>query len=86
MATAKLEPVRAPAGMDLRKITTPILTHLLSSEMRFPALFLLRCKLTVGRVKRRVEGRFPPELIDLAVLPLWVYINLKKRIGQQKAF
>lgn len=77
---------RAPAVLDLRKITMPILKHLLRSEMRFPTFFLLRCKLTVGRLQRRVDARFPPELIDLAVLPLWVYINLKKRIGQAKAF
>ncbi len=72
--------------MELRKITTPILTHLLRNEMRFPTLFLLRCKLTVDRLKRRIDTRFPPELVELAALPLWVYINLKKRIGQPKAF
>jgi hypothetical protein len=75
-----------PAGMDLRKITTPILTHLLRRDMRFPTLFLIRCKLTVGRLKKRIDPRFPPELIDIAALPLWVYINLKKKIGQRRAF
>jgi hypothetical protein len=77
---------RVPAGMDLRKITTPILTHLLSKDMRFPTLFLVRCKLTVGRLKRRIDPRFPQELIDIAALPLWVYINMKEKIGQQRAF
>ncbi len=42
--------------------------------------------MTVGRLKRNVDRRFPEELIDLAALPLWVYINLKKKIGQQQAF
>jgi hypothetical protein len=74
------------AGMDLRKITTPILTHLLRRDMRFPTLFLIRCKLTVGRLKKRIDPRFPQELIDIAALPLWVYINLKKKIGQRRAF
>ena len=77
---------RAAAGMDLRKITTPILTHLLRRDMRFPKLFLVRCKLTVGRLKRRIDPRFPQELIDIAALPLWVYINMKEKIGQQRAF
>jgi hypothetical protein len=54
--------------------------------MRFPSLFLIRCKLTVGRLKRRIDPRFPQELIDLAALPLWVYINVKEKIGQQRAF
>ena len=73
-------------GMDLSKVTTPILIHLLRRDMRFPTLFLLRCKLTVGRLKKRIDPRFPKEMIDLAALPLWVYINLKKRLGQRRAF
>jgi hypothetical protein len=72
--------------MDLRQVTTPILLHLLAGEVRFPWLFLLRCRLTVGRFKKRIDPRFPAELVDLAALPLWVYINLKRRLGQTKAF
>jgi hypothetical protein len=83
---SKVASGRVPAGMDLRKITTPILTHLLAKDMRFPTLFLFRCKLTVGRLKKRIDPKFPQELIDIAALPLWVYINLKEKIGQQRAF
>lgn len=83
---SKVASERVPAGLDLCKITTPILTHLLRNDMRFPTLFLIRCKLTVGRLKRRIDPRFPQELIDLAALPLWVYINMKERIGQRRAF
>ena len=77
---------RDPPDFDARKVTTPILAHLLGREMRFPRLFLFRCALTVGRFKSRIDPRFPKELVKLTALPLWVYINLKKRIGQQKAF
>jgi hypothetical protein len=73
-------------AMDMRKITTPILLHMLRNEMRFPALFLLRCRLTLRGFKRTIDPRFPQELIDLAALPLWVYANLKRRMGQKKAF
>jgi hypothetical protein len=83
---SKVAADRVPPGLDLRKITTPILTHLLRNDMRFPTLFLIRCKLTVGRLKKRIDPRFPQELIDIAALPLWVYINLKEKIGQQRAF
>jgi hypothetical protein len=69
-----------------RQVTTPILVHLLRREMRFPKLFLFTCALTLGRFKRRIDKRFPEELVELTALPLWVYINLKKKIGQQKAF
>jgi hypothetical protein len=75
-----------PHMMNLRKITTPLLLHLLRGQMRFPRLFLLRCRLTVGRFKRRIDPRFPGELVDLVGLPFWVYLNLKHRLGQAKAF
>ncbi len=39
---------RVSAGTDLRKITTPILIHLLAEDMLFPKVFLIRCKLTVN--------------------------------------
>jgi hypothetical protein len=77
---------RPPARIDLRKFTTPILVSLLRREMRFPSLFLIWCKLTVGRLEKRIDRKFPQELVDLAVLPLWVYINLKGKIGQKRAF
>ena len=74
-------------GMDLQKVTTPILTHMLRGKLRFPALFLIKCKLTVGPFRRSIDSsKFPQDLIDLAALPLWVYINLKKKIGQRQAF
>jgi len=72
--------------MNLRKITTPMLLHLLAGELRFPFLFMLRCRLTVGGFRKTADPRFPSELLDIAVLPIWVYINLKKRLGQTRAF
>lgn len=71
---------------NMKKITTPILLHMLRKEFRFPRLFLFRCKFTLGRFKQSVDKRFPAELIDLAALPIWVYLNLKKKIGQRRAF
>jgi hypothetical protein len=71
---------------DLKKITTPLLLHMLEGELRFPRLFLLRCKLTLHRFKRSIDPRFPRELVDMAALPAWVYLNLKREIGQRGAF
>jgi hypothetical protein len=71
---------------NLRTITTPLLVTMLKTEMRFPKLFIFRCALTVGQFKKRIDPRFPKDFIDLTALPLWVYINLKKRIGQRRAF
>lgn len=71
--------------LNLRTITTPLLITLLKQEMRFPGLFIMKCKLTVGQLKKRVDPRFPKEFIELTALPVWVYLNLKEKIGQPKA-
>ncbi len=73
-------------NFNLRSVTGPILLHLLQDEVRFPRLFMWRCAATVERFKKRVDPRFPRELVDLAAMPLWVYIRLKERIGQKKAY
>ena len=71
---------------DMKKITTPLLLHMLGKEVQFPRFFLLGCKLTLGQFKNTIDAKFPVELVDLAALPVWVYINLKKKIGQHRAF
>lgn len=71
---------------DMKKVTTRLLLHMLGKELRFPGLFLLHCKFTLGRFKKTIDKRFPGELIDLAALPAWVYLNLKRKIGQQRTF
>lgn len=70
---------------NMRKVTTPLLVGLLKDEMQFPFLFIVKCSLTIGRLKKRIEPRFPKEFVELIALPAWVYINLKKRLGQRKA-
>lgn len=72
--------------LNLRTITTPILITLLKDELPFPQLFILRCRLSLGQFKQRIDKRFPAELVELTALPLWVYLNLKRKIGQKKAF
>ena len=74
------------AVFDLRRVTGPILLHLLRRELRYPRVFMARCRLTLGQFKRRIDPRFPPDLVEIAALPLWVYLNLRKRIGTHKAF
>lgn len=70
---------------NLRSLTTPLLIVLLKKELRFPRLFMLKCKWTVGQFKKRIEARFPKEFLELVALPVWVYINLREQIGQRKA-
>jgi hypothetical protein len=68
-----------PRMVDLRKVTAPVVLHLLKSEKRFPRLFLLRCRLTVKQFQEGIDPRFPAELIDLAAPLPWVCTNLKQR-------
>ena len=71
---------------DLKKVTTPLLLHMLGQELRFPRAFLLMRKLTLNRFKKTIDSRFPPGLLELAALPAWVCLNLRDKIGQPKAF
>ena len=73
-------------AFDLKKVTAPLLLHLLRDELRFPRVFMWRCVRTLRNFKARIDPRFPVELVDIAALPLWVYINLKRKVGQARAF
>ncbi len=73
-------------AFDLKKVTVPVLLHLLRKELRFPRLFMWRCLRTLDGFKATIDPHFPAELIDLAATPLWVYVNLKRKLGQAKAF
>lgn len=75
-----------PNNFNLRTITTPILINLLKEEIPFPQFFIIQCRMTLGQFKKRIDKRFPEELVELTALPLWVYLNLKDKIGQRKSF
>lgn len=71
---------------DMKKITTPLLLHMLGKELRFPKTFLLQRKRTLNVFKKTIDSRFPRELVDLAALPTWIYLKLREKLGQHKAF
>ena len=48
----------------LRQVTGPMLVHLIGRELRFPRAFLLVCRATLPAFKRRIDPRFPSELIE----------------------
>ena len=82
---ATVAPTKARA-FDLKKVTAPVLLQLLQSELPFPRLFLWRCVRTLPRFKAKLDPRFPAELVEIAALPLWIYITLKTKLGQARAF
>ncbi|MCI1931738.1 MAG: L-2-amino-thiazoline-4-carboxylic acid hydrolase [Clostridia bacterium] len=71
---------------DFTKITTPILLELLQEEMPSPECFLQECKSSLPTFQSTIDKNFPPDLINFISMPLWVYINLKDKLGEKKAF
>lgn len=71
---------------DFSKITTPILLDLLQDEISSPEAFLQECKLSLPSFQNTIDKKFPLDLINLISMPLWVYINLKNKLGKDKAF
>ena len=74
-----------PNNFNLRTITTPILINLLKDEFLFPQSFIVWCKLTLSQFKKRMDKRFPAELVELTALPLGFYLNLKNKIWNEKS-
>ncbi|SMC23342.1 L-2-amino-thiazoline-4-carboxylic acid hydrolase [Clostridium acidisoli DSM 12555] len=71
---------------DFTKITTPILLELLQEEIPSPECFLQECKSSLPTFQSTIDKKFPPDLIKFISMPLWVYINLKNKLGEKKAF
>lgn len=71
---------------DLTKVTTPILLELLKDEIPSPECFLKECKLSLPNFESTIDKKFPLDLIKFISMPLWVYINLKNKLGAEKAF
>jgi hypothetical protein len=58
---------QAHIGMELRKITTPILAHMLRGKLQFPSFFLIKGELTVDPFKRSIDATKFPERMDGAI-------------------
>ncbi len=71
---------------NLTKITTPMLLTLLKDEIISPECFLEECKSSLQSFQSTIDKKFPPDLINFISMPLWVYINLKNKLGNEKAF
>jgi len=64
----------------------PILLHLLEGEMENPEAFLTACKNSIGQFVDKGKDKFPQDLLMFIGMPFWIYINLKEKLGQEKAF
>lgn len=78
---------RAAAHLfEARAVTKAALIQLLKGRVKAPRLFLVWRALTVGRFRKSLESNFPGPLLDVAALPIWIYLGLRERIEQAQAF
>jgi hypothetical protein len=58
----------------------------LQGYLKNPVRFLLATILTLPSFKRGLPRDLPRDFVDVTALQTWMYIRLKKRVGQEKAF
>lgn len=59
---------------------------ILQGYIKNPLGFLLLTLLTLSKFKKQLPKDFPKEFIEFTALQTWMYIRLKKRIGQNTAY
>lgn len=67
-------------------VLEPVVLHLLDGEIEDPQSFLTGCKETFSKCEEMAKDKFPLDLIRFIGMPLWMYINMKEKLGQEKAF
>lgn len=69
------------------KLSKALITYsILREYTRHPLAFLMGTVLTIGHFKKRLPKDLPKDFVELFAFPTWLYIRLKERLPQQKAF
>ena len=63
-----------------------ILIGVLKGYIKNPIGFIVKSKLSFKRFRRKIELDLPNDFIDSAGFIAWLYIRLKKKVGQKEAF
>ncbi len=69
-----------------RPFVLPMAYGILKGYIKNPLLFLLGTVLTLPFFKKRIPKDLPKDFIKTVVLQGWLYIRLKDRLGQEKAY
>ena len=59
---------------------------ILQGYLRHPVWFLLTTVVTLPRFKRRLPPDLPRDFVQITALQTWMYLRLKERVGQEKAY
>src|SRR5208283_682027 len=81
--------LKTTAGNPARYGTFPkaLITYAVLSEyVRNPLRFLMGTALTPGRFKKSLPKDLPKDFVELFAYPTWIYLRLKQKLGQEKAF
>lgn len=68
------------------KVSLPLLRHLLEGHVADPQRLIERCKRTLETFKKRLDPRFPKNMVRARAFYLHCYIELKKQLGQEPAY
>jgi len=72
---------------NIAKPATPfILLGVLKGYMKNPIGFIVKSKLSFKKFKKNIELDLPTDFINSTGFIAWLYIRLRKQIGQEKAF
>lgn len=63
-----------------------IVYAILGEYVRHPLTFLTGTALTLGSFKKHIPKEIPKDFVKIFTYPTWIYIRLKKKLGQEKAF
>lgn len=63
-----------------------ILLGVLKGYLKNPLLFLIISKISFKKFKQKIEINLPSDFIKTSGFMAWLYIRLKDKIGQEKAF
>lgn len=72
--------------LDTSRFTDPLLEHLLAGEIPDHKAFLAHCRKTLPSFIERIDPRFPRSMVNARAYHLWVYVNLKEKLGRDRAY
>lgn len=69
-----------------RPFVLPMAYGILKGYIKNPLLFLLGTVLTLPSFKKRISKDLPQDFVKTVALQSWMYIRLKERLGNEKAY
>lgn len=63
-----------------------ILISVLKGYIKNPVGFLIKSKISFRNFRKNIDLDLPRDFVDTTSFVAWIYIRLKEKIGQEKAF